>query len=106
MMMTRNGCCWNTVAVGILELPATGGAFPHQHMQHVVLEATQGGFRELARLPVRLQRHATSQVREKLRDGLVGDGVDAQFAQLLLQPRVPVILHVIVGATRQLGCYE
>jgi hypothetical protein len=35
-------------------------------------------------------------------DGAVGDGVDAALPQLLAQLRVPVVLHVVVRAPRQL----
>jgi hypothetical protein len=49
-----------------------------------------------------LHGHAPGEVGQELRDGLVRDRVDAHLTQLLLEPRVPVVLDIVVGAARQL----
>lgn len=39
-------------------------------------------------------------VSEDLREGPVGDGIDSLLGELLLELRVPVVLHIIVRSPR------
>ncbi|BAS89639.1 Os04g0470650, partial [Oryza sativa Japonica Group] len=76
-----------------------GGALLGEEVEHLVLEAPQRGLGEVRHLR---RRQRGGDLGHEVREGLVRDGVDAHPGQLLLQLRVPVVLHVVVRPPRKL----
>lgn len=70
-----------------------------EEVEHLVLEAPQRGLGEVRHLR---RRQRGGDLGHEVREGLVRDGVDAHPGQLLLQLRVPVVLHVVVRPPRKL----
>lgn len=71
-----------------------------EEVEHLVFEASESRFGEVGHLR---RCEGGGDLRHEVGEGLVRDRVDPHSRQLLLQLRVPMVLHVVVRAARELG---
>ncbi len=79
-----------------------------QSDQHAALLEVGSGKDYRSQVPYRIacrSIHGSCDIAQELGDRFVCDRVDAHVTQLLFQPRVPVILDVVIGSPRHLRSY-